>query len=196
MILKEDSASCSGKYFMKTLSVIMLVGIVTVLFMLPSISDARMNETDSEMKARYGASVMEDPAHPFPLLEGAVSRIYSFNGWTIRAAFLHERVVRISYKKIAVPKISQLIQGDEAQAILDAEVGNGKWEELGPLQPKPLNSLPWAASNKAWVHSNGNVACLILNRLILQIDSPAVDTYQAGRAAEKEAKRKASIPKF
>ena len=130
------------------------------------------------------------------LLEGAVNRVYHFQGWTIYAAFLNDKVVRISYFKESKPNVSPTIQDDEAKAVLDAEAGNGDWTELGKLQPKPLKSLPWAVSTKAWVHSNGNVACIFLSGMRLQIDSPVVDGYLADRAAEKEAKRKASIPKF
>jgi hypothetical protein len=155
-----------------------------------------MNETESQMKARYGDPKDTPTTAINSLLEGAVTHIYDDQGWRIRAAFLKGRVVRISYHKKATTEVSPMMQDYEAKAVLDAEAGNGKWEEIAHLSPKPLKSLPWAASDKAWVHSNGNVACLHTSRMLLQIDSPAVDVFLAERAAEKKAKRKASIPKF
>jgi len=181
---------------MKTLFPVLLGTVVLASVLMPTITSARMNETEIQMQSRYGAPDNAPVPPMLQLLEGAITRVYNFKGWKIRAAFLKERVVRISYSKQPPYISSPAIQDDEAKAVLDAEVGNGKWEEIARLQPKPLKSLPWASSDKAWVHSNGNVACLHLSKMILQIDSPAVDEYLAERAAETETKRKASIPKF
>ena len=137
-----------------------------------------MNETEIQMQSRYGAPDKKYVVTSLTqLLEGAVTRVYNFNGWTIKAAFLNGKVVRIVYSKVAKPNVTLSIQDDEAKAVLDAEAGNGKWEEIARLGQKPLKSLPWVISDKAWVHTNGNVSCLYMSRMMIQIDSPAVDVY-------------------
>jgi hypothetical protein len=166
-----------------------------------SSAQARLGESQAASRSRYGAPVEGESEEP-PLLPGAVEKVYSFNGFRIRAAFLNDVTVRIAYtraKEEGVP-ITKGIEQAEIDAILDAEKGKSRWKEDAARRPNPLEKLEQAAKaafgGRSWERGDNKATAKILqlNQGIL------IDTKEAVAWAEKQAKlqkeKPAIVPKF
>ncbi len=157
-----------------------------VVVMMPLVTMARLGETEGECSARYGES--SKAVEALPLLGGATTLQYKYQGWMIRAAFVDGVAVRILYHKLLAPNVAPKIFDDEAKVILQGEAGGGQWREVSP------GLFLVASGMKNWQNSNGRTAKLFVNQMT--VDSPEAQAFIQARKAQKEAQRKASIPHF
>ena len=93
---------------------------------------ARLGETEAQSQARYGAPVDGMlGGDEKPLIAGALEKVYNFDGWRIRAAFVAGVTVRIQYVHIEGSAPKKLSEA-ETKVILDAEKGRFAWREERP----------------------------------------------------------------
>ena len=152
---------------------------------------ARLGETEAQCEQRYGKPQDSLSDKSFPILSGAVNRIYQYQGWCISISFLDGKAVIISYSKSAKASGGVAIRNDEARAILDAEGNGGEWKGsrsfnlFGPVHPKK------------WSNTNGSIAYLVgITRAALIVESPKAEEFRKTQAKTTEEQRKESIPKF
>lgn len=159
--------------------------------------DARMGETEDQSQDRYGAPVNPQLDKVNPLMDGAITCSYKYQGWSIRAAFLNGRTIKIKYSRIPTAGTSPQLRHEEMVAILEAESGKGQWKDYKDPTLNPVVAVFNAnITPKRWVNSNGNTAYLETGSMSLVIDSPVVEQLKAAKQAQIEAQRKASVPKF
>ncbi len=138
---------------------------------------ARLNESPSEAKARYGSPVNESSVIMLPLLKGTKELRYHHNGWRIRSAFINNKTAIISYMKLARQSTPDaVLQKDEIQAILKAESGGYTWMKAKRGQ-KVSNSKKYQgyfnSSSRAWKRGDGVVAWVSGNSVISVISRGA-----------------------
>ena len=111
------------------LSTLLHLSTFTLLVLAAPRAQARLGETEAQSQTRYGAPVDGMVGgDEKPLIAGAVERVYNFDGWRIRAAFVSGVTVRIQYVHIensAPKKLSE----PEMKTILEAEKGKFNWRE-------------------------------------------------------------------
>jgi hypothetical protein len=115
----------------------------------------------------------------FPLLEGAIHHTYEYEGWKIRTAFIEPdgRSVRMDYSKSFKAGVSPTIQDYKGLSkLFESYFG----EALG---------------QKMWQRSDGAILRL-RSKMIVCLELPAAQEYEAKIKAEKEQKARASVPKF
>ena len=128
----------------------------------------------------------------FPILSGAVNRIYQYQGWCIGIAFLDGKAAIISYSKSAKAPGGVAIRNDEVKAILDAEGNGGKWKGSRSFNPFAPVSHP-----KRWSNTNGSIAYLVgITRAALVVESPKVEEFKKTQAKTTKEQPKENIPKF
>jgi len=165
--------------------------IITTIALTPICGLARLGETEAQCEQRYGKPQDFLSDKSFPILSGAVNRIYQYQGWCIRIAFLDGKAAIISYSKSAKTPGGASISNDEVKAILDAEGNGGEWKGsrsfnlIAPVHPKK------------WSNTNGSIAYLVgISRSALVVESPKAEEYRKTQVKTTEEQRKESIPKF
>jgi hypothetical protein len=180
-------------------STVKMLTCIGLLLMMAFPSSARLSETEEQSKQRYGDPINKDVdrLNISPMIDGAVHHTYKYQGWRIRCAFVEGKAVRITYMKEGGKDVKPAIQDDELLAILEGEVGGGKWQKKssmpGNLGEALLGSL---VKGTEFINTNGNTARLEFGRLIVNFESPAAAVFIKARDEAKEQKRKATIPKF
>ena len=162
-------------------------------------ASARLDESEAQSQQRYGAPLPSkvDPLTYSPMIDGAICHTYKFQGWTIRAALINDKTVRINYSKILTKDVKPAIQDDELQAILAGETGGGQWQKAAaPGSTIQQIFLAGMALGKDFVNSNGNHAELDFCSFSLTLETPMAKAFIQARDAAKERQRKASVPKF
>jgi hypothetical protein len=196
----------NGSYQIKQLydvsmkdSSLYLLFILVSLVALSTPSYARLYETPSEAKSRYGAPVKEQTVIMLPLLKGTEELRYHHNGWRIRSAFINNKTVIISYMKLARQGTPDaVLQKDEIQAILKAESGDYTWVKV-KKGTKVTNSEKYQeyfnSSSRLWKRGDGAVAWVSGNNALSVISRKGLN-YEIQSSGKKEEKRKASIYDF
>lgn len=180
-----------------------IIAILTCLFAILLISPinahARLYETASEAKSRYGAPVKESSVIMVPLLKGTKELRYHHHGWRIRSAYIDNQTAIISYMKLARQSTPDVVlQKDEIQAILKAESGGYKWLKVD-RGTKVTNSKKYQgyfnSSSWVWKRGDGAVAWVSGNSVISVISREGLSN-EVQSSVEKEKQRKASIKDF
>lgn len=105
--------------------------VLTIIVLNSTPSHARLLESPSQAKARYGASVKESSVIMLPLFKGTKKLSYHHNRWRIRSAYLNAQGAIMSYMKLARQSTPDaVLQNDGIQAILKAESGGYKWMKV------------------------------------------------------------------
>ena len=165
--------------------------IIAAIALNPTYGLARLDETEAQCEQRYGKPQDSLSDKSFPILSGAVNRIYQYQGWCISIAFLDGKAAIISYSKSAKAPGGVAIRNDEAKAILDAEGNGGEWKGsrsfnlFGPVHPKK------------WSNTNGSIAYLVgITRAALVVESPKVEEFRKTQPKTPEEQQKECTPKF
>lgn len=181
------------------LNMLLQVFILAISVIDPSPSFARLHETLSEAKARYGMPVNEFGIIMLPLLKGTKELRYHHHGWRIRSAYVNDRAVIICYMKLARQSTPDaVLKDDEMQAILKAESDGYKWLNVD-RGTKVTNSKKYQgyfnSSSRVWKRGDGAVAWVSGNSALTVI-SPEGLNYEVQFQNRKEEQRKASITDF
>ncbi|MBU0713832.1 MAG: hypothetical protein KJ964_00570 [Verrucomicrobia bacterium] len=165
--------------------------VIAAIALNPICGLARLDETEAQCEQRYGKPQNSLSDKSFPILSGAVNRIYQYQGWCIRIAFIDGKAVIISYSKSAKAAGGITIRNDEVKAILDAEGNGGEWKGSRNF------NLFKPGHPKKWSNTNGSIAYLVgITRAVLVVESPKVEELNKAQAQTTEEPRKESIPKF
>jgi hypothetical protein len=162
-------------------------------------SHARLHESPSEAKARYGAPVKESSVIMAPLLNGTKELRYHHKGWRIRSAFINNQTASISYMKLARQSTPEaVLQNDEITAILKAESDDHKWVKV-KRGSEITNSMKYQgyfdSSSRVWKRGDGAVAWVSGNSALSVISREGL-SYEIQSQNQKEKQRKASITDF
>lgn len=168
---------------------------------------ARLGETEGQSQLRYGQA-RDDLAGPNdqPLLPGALERMYGYQGWRVRAAFVGGVCVRIEY--VHLPEdglLPRQIADAELAAILEAEKGKFSWREdratkqvgaAGDIE----RALKGAFKVRQWTRSDHATAELVLG-LVLKFSSRDAESIERKlaktlKSAPKPAGAAPGVPKF
>ncbi len=171
--------------------------IIAIFISIPA--QARLYETPSEAKARYGAPVEESSVIMVPLLKGTKELHYHHHGWRIRSAFINNQTAIISYMKLARQSTPEaVLHKDEMNAILDAESGGYQWIRV-KKGTRITNSRKYQKyfniSNRVWTRGDGSVAWESGNSAISVISREGLN-YEVQSQHRKENQRKANIKHF
>ena len=170
----------------------MVLVVIAAIALNPIYGLARLGETEAQCEQRYGKPQDSLSDKSFPVLSGAVNRIYQYQGWCISIAFLDGKATIISYSKSAKAPGGVAIRNDEAKAILDAEGNGGEW-----TGSRSFNPFKRVAHPKKWSNTNGSIAYLVgITRAALVVESPKVEEFKKTQAKTPEEQRKESTPKF
>jgi hypothetical protein len=174
-------------------------------------ADGRIGETPIQFADRYGRprdtnlTAITDKSSP--LVEGALHHIYEYQGWKIRAAFLEldGPCVRMDFQKMSAAVSGIRIRNDELQAIATANTPAGMtWKPIAYDDPNSPNKgiakafegfVMNAVGDKMWQRTDGAQLSLRSN-LIVRLELPAARQYEEQLKRAKEARARASVPKF
>lgn len=164
---------------------------------LPNLSEARIGESLGQCERRYGKSQEDRLAMAFPILEGAQHRIYQYDGWAIRVAFVKGIAVRQEYSKVG-SKNGPQIKDFEAAAILEGEKGSGTWEAKGKagILAGITGNAKRAAMGFVWQRSDGALAMLRPSELILRVETADAAKIEAELKQGRETGQRKRVPKF
>jgi hypothetical protein len=179
-----------------------LVGTWSIVFIsflvVTSSAQARLEESLAESIARYGPPVKESGVVMLPLLKGTKELRFHHHGWRIRAAFLGDRTVVISYMKLRSPRYETLLQDDEIKAILQVESQGFKWirVERGDKVTRSQKYQKIAdSSGRVWKNKKGAIAWVSANRALTIISEEGL-RLDVDLQVEQEKKRRNSLQHF
>lgn len=162
---------------------VLLPLLLALILVVPS-AEARIGETSFQFAIRYGApkdTVSAKTADKnSPLVRGAIHHTYEYQGWKIRAAFLHPNgpAVRIDFSKL--PNGQDLpIRNSELEAIKTVNTPFGMtWDQMsgGASQPMPA-SLSGIMTDKIWRRTDGALVSLH-GPMIVRIELPTARRYE------------------
>lgn len=172
--------------------------LIIVIFISTPVH-ARLYETPSEAKSRYGAPVKESSVIMVPLLKGTKELRYHHHGWRIRVAFINNQTAIISYMKLARQSTPEaVLHIDEMNAILEAESGGYQWIRV-KKGTRVTNSQKYQKyfniSSWVWTRGDGAVAWVSGNSAISVISREGLN-YEVQSQHRKENQRKANIKHF
>jgi hypothetical protein len=189
----------------------MRVPFLFLSLLIVASADGRIGETPIQFADRYGRprdtnlTAITDKSSP--LVEGAVHHTYEYQGWKIRAAFLEldGPCVRMDFQKMSAAVSGIVIRDDELQAIAGANSPAGMtWKSVAydnPNSPKKgiakafEGMIAGAAGQRMWQRTDGAQLSLRSN-LIVRLELPAARQYEEQLKRAKEARARASVPKF
>ena len=148
---------------------------------------ARLLETEAQSEARYEPARDDVRAKKDkPLMAGAVEKVYWFQEWRIRAAFVGGVCHRIQYTHMLVKGEAVTITDAEIAKILEAEKGSWTWKDGTPggtpAQKDAAAKLMEVFKGKEWNRGDGAKAISALG-LAVEIRSAVA------RDLEKKAKK-------
>ena len=182
---------------MKSLS---LLVSLSLLISINSFCFARLYESPSQTKVRYGTSVTEPSVITLPLMKGTTEKWYHHNGWRIRSAYLNNKTVMITYQKLGrqgTPETS--LKEDEIQAILKAEAAGHYWKKVErgtQLTKSKKYQSYFKSSSKLWINPNGSVAWVPGGIHVFCLISKEGLALEINQVATEERQRKESIKSF
>ena len=180
--------------------------ILFLLLLLPTVIQARIGESVTQMADRYGMpknTVSTKTADKMsPLIEGALHYTYEFRGWKIRAAFLQldGPCVRVDYQKISRAGTKPQMQDYELELITMANTPAGmSWKQIPCSNPdfsaNPVSQALAGAvtGQKMWQRSDGAILWSRSDRVV-RLELPVARQYEAEQKANKDQKARASVP--
>ena len=173
--------------------------IVFLIVAIPYLSHARLYESPSDAKERYGAPVNESSAIMLPLLKGTKELRYHHNGWRIRSAYLNDQSVIMSYMKLERQSTPDaVLQNDEIQAILKAESGGYQWVNV-EIGTNVTNSKTYQgyfnSSSRLWKRGDGAVAWVSGNNALSVMSSEGLG-FEVQSQNHREKQRKVGVSDF
>ena len=164
-----------------------LTKIIAAIACLSFSAHARLLETEAQSEARYGPARDDVRAKKDkPLMAGAVEKVYWFQEWRIRAAFVGGVCHKIQYSRMLVKGEAVTITDAEIAKILEAEKGTWSWKEETsagtPGQKAAAAKLMQLFNGKEWIRGDGAKAMTALG-LVVEIRSTVA------RDMEKKAKK-------
>ncbi len=174
-----------------------LIAFCLSFLVLSSSVQARLRDNVTGSIARYGSPVDESGMIMIPLLKGTKEMRFHHHGWRIRAAFLGNRTVVISYMKIHSPGSDTLLQKDEIEAILRVESQGYKWVRLekGDIITASRKYQEIAnSSDTVWKNGKGAIAWVGANRALTIISEGM--QLDVDLQMEREKKRRTSLQHF
>jgi hypothetical protein len=169
-----------------------------LILVFPSITLARLGETEQDNRARYGNSVKES-SMLLTILKNAENKTYHFQGWKIRVGYLNGHAVRIAYSKLPKPNETPQLREDEIEAVLNAEAHEGQWKKLRAASLFSIKNSGNKMFDHApfrWINTNKCIAYSPIGRMIIYIESQEAIVWEQAMEIEREVKRKESIPQF
>jgi len=190
------------------LNFLMRLLILFLSLLLPTVIQARIGESVTQLADRYGMpkdTVSTKTADKMsPLIEGAIHYTYEFRGWKIRAAFLQldGPCVRADYQKIFRAGTKPQIQDYELAAITLANTPDGmSWKQI-PYSNPDLSANPVSQAlavavtgQKMWQRSDGAILWS-RSSLVVRLELPVARQYEAEQKANKDQRERASVPSF
>ena len=171
---------------------------------IASPAHARLGETEAQAQARYGAPADGMVgADEKALLPGAVERVYNFEGWRVRSAFVGGITVRIQYVHLENNAPKKLEEA-EIKTLLEAEKGKFSWREARSKQAgyaQEFEKLLKAVANlNKWERTDHAVAELVVG-IAMQFSSRDADELEKklAKTLPKQpagATPAAKVPKF
>jgi hypothetical protein len=189
----------------------MRVPFLFLLLSLTTVAEARIGETPVQFADRYGRpkdtnlTAISDKSSP--LVEGAVHHTYEYHGWRIRAGFLQldGPCIRMEFQKTSAAVSGLVIRDDELQAIASANSPAGMtWKSVSYDNPNSGNKgiakafegfIMGGAGQKMWQRTDGALLSL-RSSVTVRLELPAARQQEDQLKRAKEAKARASIPKF
>ena len=164
-----------------TTSALLRTASVLLASFLACTAHARLGETEAQAQTRYGVPVEGMVGgDEKPLLPGAVERVYNFEGWRVRSAFVSGVTVRIQYVHIENNAPKKL---EEAQikTLLEAEKGKFSWREARSKQAGYAQAfeklLKAVASLNKWERTDHAEAELVVG-IAMQFSSRDADDLE------------------
>ena len=169
--------------------------VFSAVCFVPSLSCARLGETEAQAQARYGEPAPQYAAPTDkPLLPGAKEVIYFFQGWRIRSAFVGGTTARIEYVHLPEGAGVAPVSEAEAKVILDAEKGKYSWREQKPKTGyKELNALKTLFEGRVWERSDHALATIKAN-VVMVIESRDADALEKKLAKEQGKTKPETVP--
>ena len=160
---------------------------------------ARLGETELQCSLRYGKKTMAALDKSMPILEGGVTETFSYQGWTVRIAFVNGVAVREEFMKQKNDPANPYVKDYELEAILAGETAGGNWTDHGRRMENgahvTLNNTD-SLFGKSFDRSDGAIGMLRPGGMIVRLDAANVKDLQEQWKWEKENARKAAVPKF
>lgn len=102
------------------------------------------------------------------------------------------------YAKLPKSGETQVLKADEIEAVLKAELHDGKWKKLRAatlFSRKNSGNSSFDHAHLRWVNTNKCLA-YSTNRMNLYVEAPEAIIWEQALTNEKEVQRKENIPKF
>lgn len=191
-------------------STIMRRLLVLLGLFVASVAHARIGETSFQFFTRYGepkdTAAARTTDKNSPLVEGAIHHTYEYQGWKLRAAFLHLTgpAVRIDFSKL--PNGQPLpIRSVELEAIKTVNTPFGMtWKEVtlnnstspkvainGPVEKSSTNSV----GEKMWQRTDG-ATIYVHDQFTVRLELPAAQKHEIQLKIRRSQKAQASVPKL
>ena len=161
-------------------------------------ASARLGETELQCSLRYGKKTMAALDKSMPILEGGVTETFSYQGWTIRIAFVNGIAVREELMKAKIDPANPYVKDYELEAILAGESEGGTWSDHGrKLEGTHITlAYPSVLYGKTFDRTDGAIGMLRPGGMIVRFDAANVKDLQEQWKKEKDQARKAAVPKF
>ena len=198
-----NKAQMSLRLFLPLLSVLLVA--------LPSITQARLGDTEDQAESRYGLP-RKEPARPTPLLQSAREVCYRYDGWVIRCAYVTavdgvDYIVRQEYQKVVTPAIlksggTATIRDFEVEAILAGENNGTKWRDVGAAVaiarglPREMGKTGQPVGGKVFQRPDGARAVVSKESDRVQLDLPQALKYEAAAKALHVQEQRTRLPEF
>jgi hypothetical protein len=170
------------------------IHIVLLLHAFLASSVARLGETVAECEKRYGAGevfetetmdqALSHMGRRVSLITGAPHKLYNFQGWLIKVAFVDGVSVAEQYTKDSTRSKIRITDAELA-VILDANKGDGAWA-------KEEDGNTWIRTDK----TIAEIATTDSIRTGLKLTTPAAIVADAKGKNQKLESEKAKVPKF
>jgi len=162
-------------------------------------ASARLGETELQCCLRYGKGTTTALDKAMPILEGGVTKSFSYQGWTIRIAFVNGIAVREEFMKDKVDPANPYVKDYELEAILLAETEGGTWADHGKkIDGGAHLSLVYndVLFGKTFDRSDGAIGMLRPTGMVVRLDAANVKALQEQWKSEKDQARRTAVPKF
>ena len=173
--------------------------VALLLFACAGTASARLGETELQCCLRYGKGTTTGLDKGMPILEGGVTETFSYEGWTIRIAFVNGVVVREEFMKAKVDPANPYVKDYELEAILSGETDGGAWSDHGRKIDSSTHisfANTDALFGKTFDRTDGATGMLRPGGMIVRLNAANVKALQEQWKREKDQARRAAVPKF
>lgn len=120
-----------------------LLGIIVSVFLLVATAQARIGETEAEIRARYGDPIGILPSN----VRGSLTNHYLSGGFSIAVTYVDGR----SAREMLVKGDKSKITDKEIRLLLDANSGGNSWnaQQLDSQKDAPAGLLVWRTDDQS-----------------------------------------------